>query len=134
MKFGRDLLQKAVPEWQNGYVDYKQLKKRIKAIRIRFPKEELNLHPSRLAAAPAADSSQLNILRRASQAYQQDGLTHEERTRFEEIKASEEEREFLAYLDKELEKVNVSHLQELPVVLLHHLIFFRLFFRNNWKL
>ena len=126
MKFGRDLLQKAD-------VDYKQLKKPIKIIRIRFLKEEFNLHPSRLAAAPA-DSSQLNILRRASQAYQQDGLTHEERTRFEEIKASEEEREFLAYLDKELEKVNVSHLQELPVVLLHHLIFFRLFFRNNWKL
>lgn len=90
MKFGEHLFNNAIPEWRAAYVDYKRLKKLLKAIGRRFPKPVRDLHPMVATDVPAD-------FRTAKE---------EEDDRLTEIQSSEEEKIFLTELNDELTKIN----------------------------
>lgn len=99
MKFGDRLFNEAIPEWRPAYVNYKRLKKLIKAIGKKYPRAVRDLHPEVAADIPVSF----------------DQTDEEEMERLEAIKTSDEEKAFLDAANAELEKVNDFFQEQLKI-------------------
>ncbi|EGD72104.1 xenotropic and polytropic murine leukemia virus receptor xpr1 [Salpingoeca rosetta] len=96
MKFGDELFNNAIPEWRPAYVNYKRLKKLLKAIRTKFPRVIPDLHPM--------------VTTNVSPDFKTEEEVEEER--LEAISNSNEEKAFLQAVDAELDKVNKFFLEQ----------------------
>eukprot|EP00045_Choanoeca_perplexa_P011859 m.127141 g.127141 ORF g.127141 m.127141 type:complete len:741 (-) comp15794_c0_seq3:99-2321(-) len=120
MKFGQELSHKAIPEWINGYVNYSLLKKKVKAIAKAFPWQELNLHPSILLNPETSQAQRVAAtLQPRTDPNSPTGFTintlEDSERRCQEINNSVQEAQFIAALNKELEKVNRFFQQQIEV-------------------
>eukprot|EP00043_Microstomoeca_roanoka_P019928 m.232408 g.232408 ORF g.232408 m.232408 type:complete len:795 (+) comp17075_c13_seq1:234-2618(+) len=106
MKFGDHLFNSAVPEWRPAYVNYKQLKKKIKAIVKKYPRQVRDLHPAVLA-----DEKASMIFRPSVSEYEEEDAA--DAARLQAVEASEEEQAFLAALNAELDKVNTFSAEQM---------------------
>ncbi|GAQ83907.1 SPX domain containing protein [Klebsormidium nitens] len=114
MKFGKRLrtqIEDTLPDWQDKFLNYKDLKKRLKSIAAPECFTRAAYHREPAAAAPTEADHVVETIERQLRASSHDlahppGITAEEAERLEQGHLTPEEEEFIRLLNVELEKFN----------------------------
>eukprot|EP00243_Klebsormidium_subtile_P003006 TRINITY_DN16138_c0_g1_i1.p1 TRINITY_DN16138_c0_g1~~TRINITY_DN16138_c0_g1_i1.p1 ORF type:complete len:397 (-),score=127.05 TRINITY_DN16138_c0_g1_i1:367-1557(-) len=114
MKFGKRLrtqIEDTLPDWQDKFLNYKDLKKRLKSIAAPECFTRAAYHREPAAVAPTEADHVVETIERQLRASSHDlahppGMTAEEAERLEQGHLTPEEEEFIRLLNVELEKFN----------------------------
>ncbi|WOK95395.1 phosphate transporter PHO1-2-like [Canna indica] len=119
VKFSRELEAQLIPEWKDAFVDYRQLKKHVKKIKLSLLRSSLTSSSSSSDHQPSGGSDRIYgfslfdpvraLVARLSARRHDDPTPVDEENLFEMVlvqSREDEVKEFLEKLEEELEKVN----------------------------